>query len=121
MFRVRFSLAEIFPTVNGLYWTDRTFPYHPSIILIRLKRCRKGRRIASHSSIGPSLPFSILLVRTDMNLLNLSGHHLIYLARDGPLFSNKNNNYSCQAKRLFGVHVNREHSNQLVKPAGRRI
>ena len=39
-----------------------------------------------------------------MNLLNLSGHHLIYLARDGPLFSNKNNNYSCQAKRLFGVH-----------------
>ena len=43
--------------------------------------------------------FSILLVRTDMNLLNLNGHHLIYLARDGLLFNNKNNNYSCQTKK----------------------
>ena len=43
-----------------------------------------------------------------------------YLARDGPLFNNKNNNYSCQANRLFGVHVNREHSKQPVNPAGRR-
>ena len=56
-----------------------------------------------------------------MNLLNLNAHHLMYLARDGPLFNNKNNNYSCQAKRLFGVHVNREHSNQPVSTAGRRI
>ena len=56
-----------------------------------------------------------------MNLLNLNGHDLIYLARDGPLFNDKNNYYSCQAKRLFGVHVNREHSNQPVNTAGRRI
>ena len=32
-----------------------------------------------------------------------------------------NNNYSCQAKRLLGVHANREHSNLPVNQAGRRI
>ena len=34
---------------------------------------------------------------------------------------NKNNNSSCKAKRLLGVHANMEHSNQPVNQAGRRI
>ena len=61
-----------------------------------------------------------------MILQNLSVTILIYLALDGPLFNKKkkqqkNNNYSCQAKRLLGVHANREHSNLPVNQAGRRI
>ena len=48
---------------------------------------------------------------------------LIYLALDGPLFNKKKKkkNYSCQAKKLLGVHANREHSNLPVNQAGRRI
>ena len=55
-----------------------------------------------------------------MNLLNLNGHHLIYLARDGPLFNNKTIIIRVKQK-VFGVHMNREHINQPVSTAGRRI
>ena len=42
--------GEIFPTVNGVS-LHTAFHYHPPIVLIWLKHCWKGRKIASHPSI----------------------------------------------------------------------
>ena len=43
--------GEIFSTVNGVS-LHTVFHYHPSIVLMWLKYCWKGRKIANHPSIG---------------------------------------------------------------------
>ena len=45
--------GEIYSTVNGVP-LHTAFHYHPNIVLIWLKYCWKGRKIASHPSIHTS-------------------------------------------------------------------
>ena len=107
------------PNRKRVLLDGKAFHYHPPIVLIRLKYCWNGRKTASHSSIWPSLPFSLLLVRTDTSLLILSGHHLnIFGVRWSPV---NNKNYFCQAKRLLGVHWNIGNTQISRWVSGRRI
>ena len=47
--------GEIFSTVNGVP-LHTAFHYHPSIVLIWLKYCWKGRKITNHPSIHTTFP-----------------------------------------------------------------